>query len=191
SALCGKRWQRRLCAMTRGGQRPGAGRKPGMALTDKQTRFVAEYLVDLNATQAAIRAGYSRKTAEQQGYENLRKPQIAAAIAEAQAVTAARLGLDAADAMRLNADIARFDPLALVDDSGNYRALRDIPEAARRCIRRIRVHKMNLTTGDGQTDRIVDYEFYDKHPALDREDKRQGLLKDRVDLRVATLEDLT
>lgn len=54
-----------------------------MALTEKQKRFVAEYLVDLNATQAAIRAGYSEKTAEVIGYENLRKPQIAAAVDKA------------------------------------------------------------------------------------------------------------
>jgi hypothetical protein len=52
----------------------------------------------------------------------------------------------------------------------------------RRCIRRIRVHKMNLTTGDGKTDRVVEYEFYDKHPALDRDYKRNGLLKERVDV---------
>ena len=51
-------------------------------LTGKQKRFVEEYLCDLNATQAAIRAGYSAKTAEVVGYENLRKPQIAAAIQE-------------------------------------------------------------------------------------------------------------
>lgn len=51
-----------------------------MALTAKQQRFVAEYLIDLNATQAAIRAGYSAKTAEVIGYENLSKPQIAEAV---------------------------------------------------------------------------------------------------------------
>lgn len=44
-----------------------------MALTAKQRRFVEEYLVDLNATQAAIRAGYSSKTAASIGEENLRK----------------------------------------------------------------------------------------------------------------------
>lgn len=54
-----------------------------MALTAKQAAFVQEYLVDLNATQAAIRAGYSKKTAEKIGYENLRKPEIQAAIKEA------------------------------------------------------------------------------------------------------------
>lgn len=55
-----------------------------MALTAKQRRFVEEYLVDLNATQAAIRAGYSEKTARQAGAENLSKPVIAEAIQEAQ-----------------------------------------------------------------------------------------------------------
>ena len=54
-----------------------------MSLTPKQQRFVEEYLVDLNATQAAIRAGYSETTARQQGCENLTKPNIQDAIAEA------------------------------------------------------------------------------------------------------------
>ena len=45
-------------------------------MTDKQKRFCDEYLIDLNATQAAIRAGYSEKTARQIGTENLSKPSI-------------------------------------------------------------------------------------------------------------------
>lgn len=49
-------------------------------LTDKQRRFVDEYLIDLNATQAAIRAGYSEKTAKAIGQENMTKPDIRAAI---------------------------------------------------------------------------------------------------------------
>lgn len=55
-----------------------------MALTSKQKLFVDEYLVDLNATQAAIRAGYSEKTAYSIGNENLMKPEIAKAIQNAQ-----------------------------------------------------------------------------------------------------------
>ena len=47
-----------------------------MALNDKQEMFCREYLVDLNATQAAIRAGYSDKTARKIGSENLTKPDI-------------------------------------------------------------------------------------------------------------------
>ena len=55
-----------------------------MKLTPKQARFVEEYLVDLNATQAAIRAGYSARTANRIGPENLSKPVIAEAIQIAQ-----------------------------------------------------------------------------------------------------------
>lgn len=53
-------------------------------LTDKQKRFVQEYLIDLNATQAAIRAGYSEKTARFIGHENLTKPNIQSLIEQKQ-----------------------------------------------------------------------------------------------------------
>lgn len=53
---------------------------PKTKLTAKQRRFVGEYLVDLNATQAAIRAGYSKRTAKEQGYRLLTKVHIQAAI---------------------------------------------------------------------------------------------------------------
>ncbi len=55
-----------------------------LQLTDKQLRFVDEYLIDLNATQAAVRAGYSAGTAGAIGHENLKKPEIVAAIADAR-----------------------------------------------------------------------------------------------------------
>lgn len=54
-----------------------------MALTEKQKAFVREYLVDLNATAAAKRAGYSEKTAYSVGNENLTKPEISKAIQKA------------------------------------------------------------------------------------------------------------
>ena len=63
----------------------GAGRVKEVAenkLNARQNTFIAEYLVDMNATQAAIRAGYSEKTAYSIGEENLRKPEIANAIQE-------------------------------------------------------------------------------------------------------------
>ena len=53
-------------------------------LTPKQQRFIEEYLIDLNATQAAIRAGYSEKTAKSIGQENLTKPDVAEAIEAAR-----------------------------------------------------------------------------------------------------------
>lgn len=57
----------------------------------RQAKFVQEYLLDLNATQAAIRAGYSKKTAGKIGFENLQKPEIAEAIAKAQEKASAKL----------------------------------------------------------------------------------------------------
>ena len=59
-------------------------------LTEKQARFVAEYLVDMNATEAAKRAGYSEKTAYSIGFENLRKPEIQEAVQVAMADRAKR-----------------------------------------------------------------------------------------------------
>jgi phage terminase small subunit len=52
-------------------------------MTDKQKRFVEEYLIDLNATQAAIRAGYSPDTAEVQGYQLLQKTSVSSAMSKA------------------------------------------------------------------------------------------------------------
>lgn len=59
-------------------------------LTEKQKRFVEEYLVDLNATQSAIRAGYSEKTAEQMGYQLLQKTSVQEAIQHSMASRSAR-----------------------------------------------------------------------------------------------------
>lgn len=75
-----------------------------MALTDKQQRFVAEYLIDLNATQAAIRAGYSEKTAGSVGGENLKKPEIAKAIQAAMSKRTERTQVDADYVLRTIVD---------------------------------------------------------------------------------------
>lgn len=64
-------------------------------LSDKQELFAREYLKDLNATQAAIRAGYSEKTARKIGSENLTKPDIQAKIAELNKERMERLSIDA------------------------------------------------------------------------------------------------
>ncbi len=61
-----------------------------MSLTPKQARFVEEYLIDLNATQAAVRAGYSAKTANEQGAQLLAKLSIRQAVAEAQVIRSKR-----------------------------------------------------------------------------------------------------
>lgn len=66
-----------------------------MALNPKQKKFCEEYLVDLNATQAAIRAGYSKKTAGSIGDENLKKPEISKLLTELMAKRSERVQVDA------------------------------------------------------------------------------------------------
>ena len=66
-----------------------------MPLTEKQSRFIHEYLVDGNATQAAIRAGYRAGNAKAQGNENLTKPDIKAALDRARLSLAERTGISA------------------------------------------------------------------------------------------------
>lgn len=85
-----------------------------MSLTPRQQRFVDEYLVDLNGTQAAIRAGYSPKTARAIANENLTKPDIAAAVQEAQKARADRVQIDADDVLRRWIEIANADPNDLI-----------------------------------------------------------------------------
>ena len=65
-------------------------------LNAKQEMFCREYLIDLNATQAAIRAGYSVKTAKDMGCQNLAKPNIADFIASLKAERAESIKIDAA-----------------------------------------------------------------------------------------------
>lgn len=83
-------------------KKESAKEAPQLGLTAKQQRFVDEYLIDLNATQAAVRAGYSPDTARQMGAENLSKPYIQLALAEARKAQQARTQISA-DAVLLQA----------------------------------------------------------------------------------------
>ena len=76
-------------------------------LTAKQQRFCDEYLIDLNATQAAIRAGYSKKTARVIGAENLTKPDIKEYIDERMAEMEAKLVADGKEVMRYLTSVLR------------------------------------------------------------------------------------
>ena len=98
-----------------------------MALNPKQQRFVQEYLVDRNATQAAIRAGYSKKTAGQQAHELLKKLEIAEAIERGAAKVAAKLEINAEWCLRKTVEI---HDLARADDDKQI-ALKAIDQAGK------------------------------------------------------------
>ncbi len=87
-------------------------------LTDKQRRFVDEYLVDLNATQAAIRAEYSEKTAYSQGQRLLKNVEIQAAIQQRQKELSKKTSITQERVLLEYAKIAFFDPRKLFQDNG-------------------------------------------------------------------------
>ncbi len=87
--------------------------------SEKQKMFVKEYLIDLNATQAAIRSGYSPKTAYRTGCDNLTKPQIQAAIQKTMNARAEKVGLTAekvlSDIMLIKADAMTSGERGMID----------------------------------------------------------------------------
>lgn len=86
-----------------------------MKLTKKQERFVEEYLVDLNATQAAIRAGYSPDSAGTIAGENMKKPQIRARVDAAMAELSRRTGVNQERVIRELARVAFLNPTDVID----------------------------------------------------------------------------
>lgn len=84
-------------------------------LTPKQHAFCQEYIVDLNATQAAIRAGYSAKTAEFIGYQQLQKTLVASTIQVLMDKRSKEVGITAADVLR-DINLVKADAMAKVKD---------------------------------------------------------------------------
>ncbi|WP_295798025.1 terminase small subunit [uncultured Microbulbifer sp.] len=98
-------------------------------LTHKQALFVQEFLVDMNGTQAAIRAGYSRNTAQEIASENLSKPIIANAIEEAMAERLRRTQADADGVLKRLLEIDQLDLRDLFDETGKLKAIREWPDS--------------------------------------------------------------
>jgi phage terminase small subunit len=99
-----------------------------MPLTDLQERFALEYLVDLNATRAAERAGSAAQNLTVAGSEFLANPNIAARIAEMQAERASRTKIDADWLLKRLADEATANIADLYDDDGALKSVHDWPE---------------------------------------------------------------
>ena len=114
-------------------------------LNPKQQRFVEEYLTDLNATQAAIRAGYSPKTATAIASENLSKPSISAAIACAMAERSKRTGITQDRILEELAKVAFIKLTDIVDDTGKIKA--GATDEDRACIESIKYKRTDTDTG--------------------------------------------
>jgi phage terminase small subunit len=110
-------------------------------MTAKQQIFVREYLVDLNATQAAIRAGYSPRTAKQIAHENLTKPDVAAAISAAQRDRMSKLEISADRVLQEAARIAFFDIQECFDGNGRLLPVHKLSDDSAAALASLRVVK--------------------------------------------------
>jgi phage terminase small subunit len=157
-----------------------------MALTPKQQRFVQEYLVDSNASQAALRAGYSPNTAESQGCRLLKNAKVAAAIAEGQKKTADKLGVTAERVVAEMAKLAFGDVRALFDEAGNLKPPHEWGEEAAAIVAGLDVVTRNV--GDGEVEHVAKIKQWDKPKALEMLARHLGLFNDK--LHVTGVEDL-
>ena len=149
-------------------------------LTDKQQRFVDEYLIDLNATQAAIRAGYSVKTANEQGSQNLAKLSIQQAIAERMADRSRRTGVNQDRVVLELAKIAFVKMTDIVDSEGNIKE--DAAEDDLACIESVKYKHSDTDTGYSEEREV---KIASKLKALELLGKHLGMWNDKVDLNVA------
>lgn len=149
-----------------------------MALSKQRQRFVDEYLIDLNGTQAAIRAGYSPKTAEQQASRLLSIVKVQDAIAKAQAERSRRTGINQDRVIMELAKIAFLNPTDVIDmDEATVKGEANRDDTA--CIASVKVKI--IPTEDGNiTEREV--KTYDKIKALELLGKHLSMFTDKVKL---------
>lgn len=146
-----------------------------MALTKKQKLFCEEYLIDLNATQAAIRAGYSPETAGAIGAENLKKPQIQKAIARAMADRSRRTGVNADRVVMELAKIA-FVNAADVIDAEDATLKEDATAEDLAAVQSVKVKSF----GEDGVEREI--KLADKIKALELLGRHLGMFNDRLRL---------
>lgn len=149
-------------------------------LTEKQQRFVDEYLIDLNATQAAIRAGYSVKTAKDIGCQNLAKLNIQQAISEKMAERSKRTGVNQDRIVMELAKIA-FVNAADVIDSDDATIKKGATADDTAAIQSVKVKVIPTKEGEGVEREI---RLNDKLKALELLGKHLGMWNDKLDVNV-------
>lgn len=149
-------------------------------LTEKQQRFVEEYLIDLNATQAAIRAGYSAKTADQQGSRLLANVKVQQAISVAMAERSKRTGINQDRVVLELARIAFVNIEDVVDtDTGEILSNASRDDLA--CIESIKFKQSDNQYG-GSIEREV--KISPKLKALELLGKHLGMWNDKIDVNI-------
>lgn len=142
-------------------------------LTNKQSMFVKEYLIDLNATQAAIRAGYSAKTAGWIGPQLLGKTHIAAAIQSQMDKRAAKIEITAERVLQEIAKMAFANMQDLYDEHGILKPISELPREVAAAVQSV---KVNLTEACA----VQEVKLWDKKGSLELLGKHLVLFTDKV-----------
>lgn len=148
-------------------------------LTKKQQLFIDEYLIDLNATQAAIRAGYSAKTADQQGSRMLANVKVQQAVAEAMAARSKRTGVNQDRVVLELAKLAFVKMTDLVDSHGRIKD--DATDDDLACIESVKYKSSESDTGSS-VEREV--KISSKLRALELLGKHLGMWNDKLDVNI-------
>lgn len=144
-------------------------------LTPKQEAFVAEYLVDLNATQAAKRAGYSAKTARQAGAENLSKPAVADAIAKAKMARLSRVEINGDDVLARLDQIAHADIRKIFTPGGALLPPHEWPDDVAYAIAGFEV--VTVSKGEGEVEHVAKIKWSDRKGYLEMLGKHTGIFE--------------
>ena len=159
-------------------------------LNDKQRRFVEEYLIDLNATQAAVRAGYSEKTARSIAQRLLTNVDIQNAISEAQNARSKRTQITQDRVLQEFAKIGFSDIRSLFTEAGNLRSLNTLEPDAAAALSSVEVVTKNL--GDGEVEYVHKIKLWDKVGSLTQMGRHLGMFVDKTEVHtVKKIEEMT
>lgn len=120
-------------------------------LNQRQELFCREYIKDLNGTQAAIRAGYSPKTADRMAYELLKKPEIQAFVLQSKAERVEEVKIDANYVLKRLIEIDEMDVADILDDGGDFLPIRKWPKTWRTTLSGLDIAIIN----SGDTEAII------------------------------------
>lgn len=151
-------------------------------LTPKQQRFVDEYLIDLNATQAATRAGSKAERADQAGYEFLRNPEVAAAIAERSEKHAKKLDITAEKVLAAIAEIAFGDVRKMFTADGALIRPHEWDDETAAAVAGMDV--VTVSAGEGMVEHVAKIKRTDRLRALDMLARHHSLYNDKVEVSV-------
>lgn len=157
-------------------------------LTPKQRMFVKEYLVDLNATQAAIRAGYSKRTASEQSARLLANVKIQESLQIAMNKRSERVEMTADNVLDELKKFVFHNPKNFYDENGKLKNVIEMDDDTAKAVVKHKVVKTEMTE-DGKMLSTINIEGIDKLKAIEMAMRHLKLFNDRIEVTTISHED--